>query len=151
MNVFKRVPAKPTHENLQYAQNILLANGINVSLSTCETIYLAMIESSPELNAVEQPNPVSFTNDVFRKLEQRAAALAAQEHEKQFKQLVTESFIDLFERVEALEGNEPVALDEPCDCDECLVKQEELKDEELSKLFAQMEALGVKVVRHRIE
>ena len=151
MNVFKRVPAKPTHENLQYAQKVMLANGVNVSLSTCEMIYLAMIETSPELNTVEQPNPVSFTNDVFSKLEQRAAALAAQEHENQFKQLVKESFIDLFERVEALEGNEPVALDEPCDCDECLEKQEALKDEELSKLFAQMEALGVKVVRHRIE
>ena len=36
MNVFKRVPAKPTQENLQYAQNMVLANGVNVSLSTCE-------------------------------------------------------------------------------------------------------------------
>ncbi len=141
MNVFKRVPAKPTHENLQYAQKVMLANGVNVSLSTCEMIYLAMVETSPELNTVEQPNPL---------LEQRVAALAAHEHEKQFKQLVQESFIDLFERVEALEGNEPVALDEPCDCDECLEKQEELKDDELSKLFAQMEALGVKVVSLRI-
>lgn len=141
MNVFKRVPAKPTHENLQYAQKVMLANGVNVSLSTCEMIYLAMIETSPELNTVDQPNPL---------LEQRVAALAAQEHENQFKQLVKESFIDLFERVEALEGNESVALDEPRDCDECLEKQEELKDEELSKLFAQMEALGVKVVHHRI-
>lgn len=150
MNVFKRVPAKPTLESLQYAQKVMLANGAKVGLSTCEMIYLAMIESSPELNAVEQPKPSSFANVDFAKLEQRVAALAAQEHEKQFKQLVTESFIDLFERVEALEGNEPVALDEPCDCDECLEKQEELKDDELSKLFAQMEALGVKVVRHRI-
>lgn len=141
MNVFKRVPAKPTHESLQYAQRVMLANGVNISLSACEMIYLAMIETSPELNTVEQPNSL---------LEQCVAALAAHEHEIEFKQLVKESFIDLFERVEALEGNEPVALDEPRDCDDCLEKQEELKDEELSKLFAQMEALGVKVVHHRI-
>lgn len=124
MNVFKRVPAKPTHENLQYAQNILLANGINVSLSTCEMIYLAMTESSPELVDIPKPE-VSPSSEFF--------------------DLTRDSFIDVFHRIEAIEevlGITPKS-EESCDCDECN------EEDELTQLFAKMEALGIKVIHHR--